>query len=87
MQAQECAHGKRALALRMRRASDAVTRMQHDAPRGQICLLARDLGHTFSGDETMRMRGWRKGLVMALGPAQGRDRSRLARVVARDVFP
>ena len=30
--------------------------MQHDAHhRGQICLLARDLGHEFSGDDTMRL--------------------------------
>jgi uncharacterized damage-inducible protein DinB len=37
--------------------------MQHDAHhRGQICMLARDLGHTFSGDDTRRMWGWKKGL-------------------------
>jgi uncharacterized damage-inducible protein DinB len=35
--------------------------IQHDAHhRGQICLLARDLGHTFSGDDTMRMWGWKR---------------------------
>lgn len=35
--------------------------IQHDAHhRGQICLLARDLGHTFSGEDTMRMWGWKR---------------------------
>lgn len=34
--------------------------MQHDAHhRGQICSLARDLGHVFSGDDTMRLWGWK----------------------------
>ncbi|MGH7555377.1 MAG: DinB family protein [Longimicrobiales bacterium] len=34
--------------------------MQHDAHhRGQICMLARDLGHEFSGDDTMRLWGWK----------------------------
>jgi uncharacterized damage-inducible protein DinB len=34
--------------------------IQHDAHhRGQICALARDLGHQFSGDDTMRIWGWK----------------------------
>jgi uncharacterized damage-inducible protein DinB len=34
--------------------------MQHDAHhRGQICMLARALGHEFSGDDTMRLWGWK----------------------------
>jgi uncharacterized damage-inducible protein DinB len=34
--------------------------MQHDAHhRGQISMLARDLGHEFSGDDVMRMWGWK----------------------------
>lgn len=35
--------------------------MQHDAHhRGQIASLARDLGHEFTGDDVMRMWGWKK---------------------------
>ena len=47
-----------------RRVIDMLTYlMQHDAHhRGQICMLARDLGHTFSGDDTMRMWGWKRSL-------------------------
>jgi len=34
--------------------------MQHDAHhRGQICTLARDLGHEFRTEDTMRIWGWR----------------------------
>ncbi len=34
--------------------------VQHDAHhRGQICVLARDLGHRFSGDDVMRLWGWK----------------------------
>jgi uncharacterized damage-inducible protein DinB len=34
--------------------------LQHDAHhRGQICALARDLGHQFRGEETMRIWGWK----------------------------
>jgi uncharacterized damage-inducible protein DinB len=46
-----------------RRVVDMLTYLiQHDAHhRGQICMLARDLGHAFSGDDTMRMWGWKKG--------------------------
>jgi uncharacterized damage-inducible protein DinB len=37
--------------------------MQHDAHhRGQICTLARDLGHEFRSEEIMRIWGW-KGLA------------------------
>jgi uncharacterized damage-inducible protein DinB len=44
-----------------RRVIDMLTYlMQHDAHhRGQICMLARDLGHEFTGDDTMRMWGWK----------------------------
>jgi len=45
-----------------RRVVDMLTYvMQHDAHhRGQICMLASDLGHEFSGDDTMRLWGWKK---------------------------
>jgi uncharacterized damage-inducible protein DinB len=34
--------------------------VQHDAHhRGQICGLARDLGHEFSSEDTMRIWGWK----------------------------
>ena len=34
--------------------------MQHDAHhRGQICRLARDLGHEFRSEDTMRIWGWK----------------------------
>jgi len=34
--------------------------IQHDAHhRGQICGLARDLGHEFSSEDTMRIWGWK----------------------------
>lgn len=34
--------------------------MQHDAHhRGQISALARDLGHEFRGEDTMRIWGWK----------------------------
>jgi uncharacterized damage-inducible protein DinB len=34
--------------------------MQHDAHhRGQVCGLARDLGHEFSSEDTMRIWGWK----------------------------
>ncbi len=34
--------------------------MQHDAHhRGQICALAKDLGHEFRADDTMRIWGWK----------------------------
>ncbi len=34
--------------------------MQHDAHhRGQICALARDLGHEFASEDTMRIWGWK----------------------------
>jgi uncharacterized damage-inducible protein DinB len=35
--------------------------MQHDAHhRGQICMLARDLGHVFHPEDTLRIWGWKK---------------------------
>jgi uncharacterized damage-inducible protein DinB len=35
--------------------------IEHDAHhRGQITLRARELGHTFSGDDVMRMWGWKR---------------------------
>ena len=34
--------------------------MQHDAHhRGQICWLARELGHAFRSEDTMRIWGWK----------------------------
>jgi len=34
---------------------------QHEAHhRGQICRLAKALGHEFSGDDVMRIWGWKK---------------------------
>jgi uncharacterized damage-inducible protein DinB len=34
--------------------------IQHDAHhRGQICALARDLGHEFKSEDTMRIWGWK----------------------------
>jgi len=34
--------------------------IQHDAHhRGQICVLARDLGHKFLSEDTMRIWGWK----------------------------
>jgi uncharacterized damage-inducible protein DinB len=44
-----------------RRVIDMLTYlMQHDAHhRGQICMLARAFGHEFSGDDTMRLWGWK----------------------------
>jgi uncharacterized damage-inducible protein DinB len=44
-----------------RRVIDMLTYLiQHDAHhRGQICTLARDLGHQFSGDDRMRLWGWK----------------------------
>ena len=34
--------------------------VQHDAHhRGQICALARDLGHEFASQDTMRIWGWK----------------------------
>jgi uncharacterized damage-inducible protein DinB len=47
-----------------RRVVDMLTYLiQHDAHhRGQVCMLARDLGHTFGGSDGTRMWGWRKDL-------------------------
>jgi len=59
-----------------RRAVNMLTYlMQHDAHhRGQICSLARDLGHEFQSDDTMRIWGW-KALTPAR-PAPGRRAAR-----------
>jgi uncharacterized damage-inducible protein DinB len=45
-----------------RRAVDMMTYIiQHEAHhRGQICMLARSLGHRFAGEDITRMWGWRK---------------------------
>ena len=58
-----------------RRAIDMLTYlMQHDAHhRGQICLLARDLGHEFSGDDTMRLWGWKA--IATVRATSGRKKS------------
>jgi hypothetical protein len=54
--------------------------MQHDAHhRGQICMLARDLGHQFTGDDTMRIWGWK---AMA-SPSKGRGAVRGRRTPPR----
>jgi uncharacterized damage-inducible protein DinB len=47
-----------------RRVVDMLTYLiQHDAHhRGQICMIARDLGHQFSGDDRMRIWGWKAGV-------------------------
>src|SRR5262245_5568582 len=44
-----------------RRAVDMLAYLlQHDAHhRGQICMLARDLGHEFARDDNMRLWGWK----------------------------
>ena len=44
-----------------RRAVNMLTYlMQHDAHhRGQICSLARDLGHQFTSEDIMRLWGWK----------------------------
>ena len=51
-----------------RRTIDMLTYLiQHDAHhRGQICMLARDLGHEFKGEDSMRIWGWK-----ALPPRRG----------------
>jgi uncharacterized damage-inducible protein DinB len=34
--------------------------LQHDAHhRGQLCSLARNLGHEFSSEDMMRLWGWK----------------------------
>src|SRR5262245_57045337 len=45
-----------------RRAIDMLTYLlQHDAHhRGQIFVLAKDLGHEFTSDDVMRVWGWKK---------------------------
>jgi len=53
--------------------------MQHDAHhRGQICMLARALGHEFSGADTMRLWGWK-----AISPGPRRRGARRAAKLAR----
>jgi uncharacterized damage-inducible protein DinB len=53
--------------------------MQHDAHhRGQICWLARELGHEFRSEDTMRMWGWK-----ALPPMTAASRTRDSRVPVR----
>jgi uncharacterized damage-inducible protein DinB len=44
-----------------RRAVNMLTYLiEHDAHhRGQICVLARDLGHEFKAEDMMRMWGWK----------------------------
>ena len=58
-----------------RRVVDMLTYLvQHDAHhRGQICTLARDLGHEFGLDDMKRIWGW-KALPPVLETEQGRVR-------------
>lgn len=54
--------GRARVAGQPRRVVDMLVYLiQHDAHhRGQITMLARDLGHEFTGDDTMRIWGWKK---------------------------
>ena len=56
--------------------------MQHDAHhRGQIVMLAGDLGHRLSGDETMRIWGWKAmPPPVAAPPARARGDARSSRM-------
>lgn len=62
----ECAFQSRQARVKgmPRRVIDMLTYLiQHDAHhRGQICMVARDLGHTFGVGDSMRMWGWKKEL-------------------------
>jgi uncharacterized damage-inducible protein DinB len=64
-----------------RRVVDMITYlMQHDAHhRGQICMIARDLGHEFSGDDTMRLWGWKAMPPGAARPGARRPAAKAAR--------
>jgi uncharacterized damage-inducible protein DinB len=64
-----------------RRVVDMITYlMQHDAHhRGQICLLTRDFGHAFSGDDTMRMWGWKAMPPESARPGTRRRAAKAAR--------
>ena len=49
--------------------------MQHDAHhRGQICWLARELGHQFRSEDTMRLWGWKALPPMNAGSRKVRAR-------------
>ena len=56
------AEGRARVKGQPRRAVDMLTYlMQHDAHhRGQICGLARDIGHEFAGPDITRIWGWKK---------------------------
>lgn len=54
--------------------------IQHDAHhRGQITMLARDLGHRLSGQDTMRVWGWKKLPETAPPPSTRRSTAPAAR--------
>ncbi|HEV2388363.1 MAG TPA: DinB family protein [Candidatus Acidoferrales bacterium] len=54
------AHQPRVKGMPRRAVNMLAYLMQHDAHhRGQICLLARDLGHVFRSEDTMRIWGWK----------------------------
>lgn len=55
------ASGRARVSGQPRRAVNVLAYLvQHDAHhRGQICALARDLGHEFSKDDIMRIWGWK----------------------------
>ena len=66
--------GRARVAGQPRRVVDMLVYLiQHDAHhRGQITMIARDLGHDFTGDDTMRIWGWKAMPETSARPARGR---------------